>query len=210
VRIVRGVMTQESEIREHKTYTFRNEDSAARSVIVEHPVRTGYALRGDAHPVETTADWMRFRVGVEPKQTAVLLLDEARPLVNSYQLTNLDARQVELFVRQGSVNKAIENALRGVLEQKGVVAELDGRKSAADDEMSQIFDDQQRLRENMKALKGSAEEKVLLQRYTQQLNEQENRLERLRKDGEQLAAQRETAQAALSRMIQDLAFDVTI
>ena len=45
----------------------------------------------------------------------------------------------------------------------------------------QIFDDQQRLRENMKSLKGSAEEKKLLERYTQQLDAQETRLEALRK-----------------------------
>ena len=41
VRINRGTMIQESEIREKKTYTFRNEDTAPRTVIVEHPVRPG-------------------------------------------------------------------------------------------------------------------------------------------------------------------------
>ncbi len=46
VRIANGVLTQTSEIREKKTYTFRNEDSAARTVIVEHPVRVGYTLQG--------------------------------------------------------------------------------------------------------------------------------------------------------------------
>jgi hypothetical protein len=56
--------------REKKTYTFRNEDSAPRTIIVEHPVRAGYELRGYARPAETTADWMRFRLQVEPKQTA--------------------------------------------------------------------------------------------------------------------------------------------
>ena len=39
--------------------------------------------------------------------------------------------------------------------------------------------DQQRLRENMKALRGSAEEKQLLQRYTRQLDAQETRLDAL-------------------------------
>ena len=62
VRIDRGTMTQESEIREKKTYTFRNEDSASHTIIVEHPVRRGYVLRGDARPAETTAAWMRFQL----------------------------------------------------------------------------------------------------------------------------------------------------
>jgi len=63
--------------------------------------------------------------------------------------------------------------LRGVLAEKEVIDGLEEQKDAREMQMSQIFDDQQRLRENMKALKGSAEEKALLQRYTQQLNEQE-------------------------------------
>jgi hypothetical protein len=76
--------------------------------------------------------------------------------------------------------------------------------------MKQIYDDQQRLRENIKSLKGSAEEKLLLQRYTQQMNEQENRLDRLRKDIEQLTAKHDAAEAVLDKMIQDISFDVTI
>ena len=87
---------------------------------------------------------------------------------------------------------------------------VESKKSDREDEMEKIFDDQQRLRENMKALKGSAEEKALLQRYTQQLNEQENRLETLRKESQQLEAQTSSDQAALDKMIEELAFDVKL
>jgi len=207
VRISHGVMTHENEIREKKTYTFRNEDTAPRSVIVEHPVRTGYTLRSHIQPIETTAFWMRFRLQVEPKQTAALEVEEARALHTDYSLTNLSGAQVDLFVHQQSVNKTIEDALRKILAQKNVVSELDDKKTAREQDMQKIFDDQQRLRENMKALRGSAEEKALLQRYTQQLNEQENQLEKLRKETDQLNAQRDRADEALDQMIADLSFD---
>ena len=210
VRISRGVMTLENEVRESKTYTFRNEDSSPRAVIVEHPARQGYQLRGDARPVETTAGWMRFRVQVEPKQTASLVIEEARPLETTYAITNVSSEQVDLFVQQGSVNKAVEEALRKILAQKDVISDLEEKKNARDEEMQKIFDDQQRLRENMKALKGSAEEKALLQRYTGQLNGQENRLDSLRKEIEQLEAQQASAQEVLDRMVQELAFDVKL
>jgi hypothetical protein len=210
VHISQGVMTQESEVRERKTYTFRNEDSSPRTVLVEHPVRAGYTLRSETKPEETTADWMRFRLRVEPKQTAALVVEEARPVAATYQLTNVDERQVELFVRQQSINKAVEDALRRILKQKDVVAELDGRKDARDEEMKKIFDDQQRLRENMKALKGSSEEKLLVQRYTQQLNDQETRLEKLGKEMEQIQKEMDAAQGVLDQMIRDLAVDTAV
>ena len=210
VRVSQGVMTHESAVREKKTYTIRNEDTAPRLVIVEHPVRAGYELRSEARPAETTADWMRFRMQVAPKQTAVLVVEEARPIQSTYALTNVTSQQVELFVRQRSINQQVEEALRRILAQKNVVGELDSKKDGCDEEMNKIFDDQQRLRENMKALKGSAEEKLLLQRYTQQLNEQENRLEKLRKEKASLEVEQEKAQEALDTMIEGLSFDAAI
>ena len=167
-------MTHESEIRERKTYTFRNEDTTPRSVIIEHPVRVGYQLRGDVQPVESTPAWHRFRLRVDAKQTASLVVDEARLEQATYDLSDIDDDQVALFVKQQSINKTLEDALRRVLAQKAVIAGLESDKKAHEDETEQIFDDQQRLRENMKALRGSSEEKALLQRYTQQLNDAGN------------------------------------
>lgn len=112
-----------------------------------------------------------------------------------------------MCVRQQSINKPIEEALRKILKQKDLVSELDDKKTALKQDMQKIFDDQQRLRENMKALRGSAEEKALLQRYTQQLNEQENQLEKLRKETVDLNVQHDRAQGALDQMIEDLSFD---
>jgi hypothetical protein len=210
VRINHGTMIQESEIREKKTYTFRNEDTAPRTVIVEHPVRVGYELCSDIQPAETTAAWKRFRIPVESKQTASLVVEEARRELSSFAVTNISSEQVAVFVRDKSIDKTVQEALEKIVAQKTVVADLESKKSDRDDEQMQIFDDQQRLRENMKSLKGSQEEKKLLERYTQQLDAQENRLEALRKEIQQLEAQKQSAQEALDKMIEELSLDVKL
>jgi septal ring factor EnvC (AmiA/AmiB activator) len=115
-----------------------------------------------------------------------------------------------LLIGQKSIDPTIEAAFREVLSQKDAIAALEAQKSNRDDETQKIFDDQQRLRENMKALKGSPEEKALLQRYTQQLNEQENRLAALQNETDQLDKQIDTAKAALDKRIQQLEFDVKL
>ena len=104
----------------------------------------------------------------------------------------------------------MEAALRKVLAQKTVVAGITASISGQEAETTKIFDDQQRLRENMKALKGSAEEKALLLRYTKQLGDQEDRLEKLAKETAQLEAQREKEQGALDRLMQEMAMDVRL
>jgi hypothetical protein len=210
VIVSHGMMIHKSEVREKKTYTFRNEDSSPRTVIVEHPVRSRYELRGAAQPAETTAAWMRFRLDVGSKQTQSLTVEEARPIDVTYALTNISSAQVATLVEQRSIDKSVEEALRRVLAQKDVIDGLEQQNTAREEEKQRIFDDQQRLRENLKALKGSAEERALVERYTQQLNNQETRLESLRKEIAETAAKQQSAQAALDRMIAELSFDVKL
>ena len=62
----------------------------------------------------------------------------------------------------------------------------------------------------MKALRGSAEEKALLQRYTRQLDDQETQLEALRKKIQETEAQRDTANAQLEKMIGDLQIEAVM
>jgi hypothetical protein len=210
VVINKGAMAQESEVREKKTYTFRNEDSTPRMVIVEHPARAGYELRGDAKPVETSAGWQRFRVSVPSKETVSLVVDEARLLRETYVLSNIEASQVEVFVSQKSIDKTVEAALRRVLAQKAVIADLNSKVQQQESQSKSIEDSQERIRENMKALKGSAEERALLQRYTKQLGDQEDRLEAIGKETERLEAQLEKEEATLDKMIEQLSFDVRL
>jgi hypothetical protein len=210
VRVSKGVMTQESEIRENKTYTFRNEDSSPRTVIVEHPVRAGYELRGEIRPVETTASWARFRLEVPSKQTALLAVEEARPTQATYQVARISSDQLGVFVQQKSIPKEVEDALRRIVAQQAVIYELEGQKSARDAETAKIYEDQERLRENLKALKGTPEEKALVQRYTRQLDEQENRLQALQKETKQIQAQVESAQQVFEKMVSELSFDAKV
>lgn len=210
VRVANGTMIHESELREKKTYTFRNEDSQPRTIIVEHPARSGYELRGDAQPSEITSGWMRFRLNVEPKQTASLMVEEARPLQVSYKVDSISKDQIAVFLSQRSIDRNVEEALRKVLAQKELVGGVSSQKSDRESEQEKIFDDQQRLRENMKSLKGSAEERTLLQRYTKQLNDQEDRLEALRKEIARLDALEDTEQDKLNQMIRDLSVDIKL
>jgi hypothetical protein len=211
VLVRNGTLTQFSEEREKRTYTIRNEDDEARTLVIEHPLRNGWTLmKGGPSPAETSADAYRFRVQVAPRSTATLVVDEARPREARYQVGALSDEQVALFVQQGSINPEVERALRPILEKQAEIGRLTGQIGAKEAEMSRIGDDQQRIRENMKVLKGSSEEKALLQRYTRQLDAQEDQLETLRKDRDTLDTERRARQAELAALIDALAVDVTL
>ncbi len=115
-----------------------------------------------------------------------------------------------VFVKQRTISAEMEQALRKILGQKDVVAKLEAEMEARQKDIDRIVEDQGRLRENMKALKGSAEERALVQRYTKQLNDQETQLEELRKKILDNEAQRDKANDELEKMIDELALEATI
>ncbi|MDX2152024.1 MAG: carboxypeptidase regulatory-like domain-containing protein [Bryobacteraceae bacterium] len=210
VRVAKGSLVIVKEQRESLTYSFRNADSTPRTVVVEHPARPGFQLRSTPTPQETAAGLMRFRLEVPPRQTARLVVEEARPVEATYRIADLDSDLVALFVRQKSIDPALEEALKKVLAQKAVVRSFDAQESARESEAEVIYNDQERLRENMKALKGTPEERALVLRYTKQLNDQETRLEQLKREIEDVNAKQESAQKDLDRLIESLVFDIEL
>jgi hypothetical protein len=210
VIIAHGTMTQMTQERQENTYTIRNRDSAARTVVIEHPARAGWKLTDDETPAESSASFHRFRLAVEPKKTTELTVKEYRPILNSYQLTNVTDDQVKYFLVQKMINIETERVLRKVILQKNDIAQLDATIAGHKTQITSISDDQQRVRENMKALKGSAEEKALVERYVKELNEQEDRMQSLRHEITDLQQKRESAQKTLNETIEALQMEVTL
>ena len=211
VRILRGMMTTTSELREKKTYTVRNEDAFPRVLVVEHPVRPDFKLdEKGPQPEEKASGVYRFRVSVDPKKTEKLVINETRPNYTAYALINVTNDQIDLFVRQRYINPEVEKALRAIAARKSSAADLNAQVQLLQKNIDQIFADQGRLRENMKALKGSAEEKVLLQRYTRQLDEEETQLDTLRNKQKEPQALRDQVNAEIAKMIADLDIDTTL
>jgi predicted RNase H-like nuclease (RuvC/YqgF family) len=115
-----------------------------------------------------------------------------------------------LFLRQRTITPDVAQALQKITAQKAAVAKLEEEMENRQNDIDRIVDDQGRLRENMKALRGSAEEKSLLQRYTKQLDEQETQIEGLRKKIEDTEARRDKANEELQEMISSLQIDATL
>jgi carboxypeptidase family protein len=210
VRIIKGAMFQTSELRQQISYIVRNDDTTPRTVLIEHPLRFGWKIAdGGPKPEETTSAVYRFRQSVEPKSTAKLSIWESKPLETRYELTNITNDQIDMFLKQRSINPEIEQAFRKIIAQKDGVSALETELARLDEELQKIYDDQQRLRENLKALKGSAEERALTQRYTQQLNDQETRLEAIQREEKDLQARKDKAQAELDQTIENFSLEAT-
>jgi hypothetical protein len=207
--INKGVMLTTREQRQSRTYKVSNSDVNSREVVIEHPARPLWKLADDLKPEESSASFYRFRVKVNPKQSAQLVVEEHKPETATLALTNLTSDQVDVLTQQQRVTPAMEQAFRRVLDQKSAIAGLDAQLQARQQEVDAIGSDQSRLRENMKALKGSVEEKALTERYTHELNTQEDRLAALRGQISELRGKREQAAERLDHTLNEITLSET-
>jgi len=202
VKISKGVLTQVSELHERTSYTARNQDEGTRTLVIEHPARVEWQLaKAGKDPEEKAPGVYRFHVEVPSKATASLPVEEVRTLSTSYQLSNLNEDQIGVFVKQGTITPEMAQALAKITAQRAVVAKLEEEMENRQKDIDRIVEDRGRLRENMKAL---------LQRYTRQLDEQETQLDALRKKIQDTEAQRDKANNALEKMIDDLQIEATM
>jgi Carboxypeptidase regulatory-like domain len=210
-KISKGVLTQISEEEQRTLYTVRSEEDSARTLVVEHPARPGWRLKkGAQEPEEKSPGTYRFRVGLAAKATSTLPIEEVRPVSAVYQIADLGPDQVQLFLKNGALTSEMAAALQKITTQKAVVQKLEQEMEDRQKDIDRIVDDQGRLRENMKALRGSAEEKALLQRYTKQLDDQETQLAALRKKIQDTEIQRDAAQTQLETMIDELHLEASL
>ena len=73
-----------------------------------------------------------------------------------------------------------------------------------------IASDQQRIRENIQALGSARQERALRERYTRELNAQEDQLRELQAQIAKLSTERDLRRAELSRLMQKLTFEVNV
>jgi hypothetical protein len=207
IRIVKGLMYLTREQNDSRKYTLHNADASPRDVVIEHPARENWKLTEGPKPEETSASYLRFRVNVPAGQTAKLQIAEFHPETSELVLTNLDEKQIAFITQQRQITPAMQDAFRRVLDQKNKVDSLGTQIKARQREIENITKDQARVRENMKALKGSAEEKALLQRYAHELDSQEDRLNTLNKEISDLQEKQTQARNQLDQIVQQITLD---
>jgi Carboxypeptidase regulatory-like domain len=210
ISIAHGLLVQHTEVVGRRVYTIRNSDTTERRVVIEHPIRAGWKLTGGGRPEETSADAYRFVVTVPAATTETLTVTEQQPLDSTYRVSDITDPQIEVIVRESGNDGSLKQALAPIVASKAALAALASDLNARAAELKRIGDDQQRVRENMKALKGTSEEQQLLKRYAAQLNQQEDRVETLRRETEDLQRRQREAQAELTRAIEALALDVAV
>ncbi len=205
IHLRRGTLTLRHSARETRTYTARNVDQKAKTLLVEHPARPEYKVLSPT-PTETTATLNRFEVPLPPAATAKLAVVEERVYETAYAVTDLPPDTLLLYARNKILTEAARAQLEKLVALRKTAAETDRAIARTEKEIQELGQDQERLRQNINSLNRVAGQQEQVQRYSRDLAAQETKLAALRDGLSELRKAREQSAAALDALLDKMEF----
>jgi len=205
IHVRRGLLTVRTAARETKTYTIHNVDAKPKTLIVEHAIRQGYRLI-DAKPSETTASAYRFEVKLAPQATEKPPVTEERLVDQTVALANTSSDFLLTYIQNKELDAAGRKQLEAIAGQQRLIAENNAAIQRCDQEINDLVQDQQRIRQNIVTLNQVSGQQEQVQNYARRLSAQEAELA-TRRDRQAERKQKKTAlEAGLNKLIEGMEF----
>ncbi|HTC86869.1 MAG TPA: DUF4139 domain-containing protein [Bryobacteraceae bacterium] len=201
----RGILTTRVAMDETRTYTIRNVDQKAKTLIIEHPEREGYKLVA-LKPAETTSNAYRFEVKLGPDATEKFPVAEERVYQTTTSISSLTPDVLLGYVQNKTLSEAARNQLQQILDAKRQIADLDGQIRQLDSDINGMVSDQTRIRQNMQSLNQVSGQQDQVQKYARQLAAQESSLASSRDKSSDLKKQKGAAESRLNSLIEKMDF----
>ncbi len=207
IHATRGVITAKSAMEETRTYTIRNVDQKAKTLILEHPLRGGFTLLNQK-PAEKTAGAYRFEIQLAAGATQEFPVTEERVFDQSYQVGNMTPDILLTYIqnRNLTLSDAARRQLQRIADQKSQIVENDLALQDTQGQLRDLNTDEQRIRENINSLNRVSSQQQLVQNYAKQLDASEQQLAQLRDHQAELQKKKTTLQGELDKLIEALAF----
>lgn len=205
ISIAKGVLMIRRAEQSQVTYVIRNAASDARTVVLEHPVRSGYILDASLKPDETTSTVYRFRIQAPAGQTVRLPITANHTGFTTYQLVDSDENQLAFFIQQTDNNPQLTAALAPILEARRRVAEAEAAKDRTDTTLENLHSNEDRQRANITAL--ATADKAARDRFVHDLNATEDQIISAQKELDARTAALDAAKAELANRIESLQLD---
>ena len=201
----RGIVTTKLAAEETRTYTVRNVDQKAKTLILEHPLRPGYVLLSQK-PKEKTATNYRFELQLAAGATQEFAVNEERVYEQSIAVTNLTPDILVNYLQNRSLTDAGRRHLQRIVDQKRLIAENDRALQDVDAQMRGLNSDEDRVRRNIQSLNNVSGQQQQVQTYARQLDSQEQQLAALRDRQAELQKKKSTLQGELDKQVEAMTF----
>ncbi len=195
IKAQKGIVHVTRKFREEKIYKVVNRADADRTLLIEHPNRSGqgFKLVDTPKPAEETADLWRFQTAVPSGKTVEYKVTEERDVGEQIVLTNSNDDQIRFVINLAEAGPELKKQLTEALAKKGKWDAVRRDLAQVQADLQRINADQDRIRKN---LRETPKEAAVYETYLKKLSDQEKEIDALTEKQKQLMAQEHEARKA--------------
>ena len=156
-KIVGGVLVLQRKQVAQQEYRLENRSNTVKTIIIEHPVRSGWSLVDNSDLMETTAAWYRFRRVAPANKQITLTVSEEQ--IHEQRLVLQQMSASGLFAqRQGNhFSPAMQAVLTQAANEQQTVEKSQRDLQENNQQLENLKKEQERIQANLKAVgSGSA------------------------------------------------------
>lgn len=209
-RLSRGTLVLHRHRVERTVYAIRSKLQRELDLFLEHRFREGWELVDTPRPVEKTESFYRFRVDVPAGKTTRFEVREKGDEFESWQIRDVEQEQIGLWLEAGYIDEPTRDRLQALTELNERLSSLSYWISERSAEINEIFQNQERLRENLQALGTSRDEQSLRERYVASLAGEEDRLRDIKGQIQQWREQKGEVEAQIDAMLKEISHEVEL
>ncbi|HZZ73297.1 MAG TPA: hypothetical protein VFE24_13665 [Pirellulales bacterium] len=179
VKLVKGTLQTSRKLSRETKYVIKNSGKHDKKVLVEVPHDPNWNLVEPKEPTEKTRDLYRFAVQAEPGKPSTLTVREEQTVSQQMAVSNLDEGTIVFYMNSKVISPEAKAALAEVIKRKQAIQVTAQKKGNLQQQVSVVDQEQSRIRQNMAQLERNSD---LYNRYVKKFGEQEDQVEKLRKD----------------------------
>jgi hypothetical protein len=183
-------------------YTIKGAAKEDRRVVIEHPRAQGWELvTPDPKTAEMTDTAFRIPFDVKAGATIKQTVTTQWPRLEEQQLVDIGLDLVLAYAANEGLTPAQRAAFNRIGEYKRNIAAFDRQIETESDARDRVFEEQERIRENIKAVPSGSE---LQSRYLRSMGQLEDQAETHKRNIDRLQAQRAAEQQRLADYVAGL------
>jgi hypothetical protein len=202
----RGMLTSKYAVEEVETFTIKNIDPKAKTLIIEHPQRDGYKLLEPAKATETTADEYRFEIKLAASATQTFVIREERVYDQTVSMISMTPDMIAVWTQNKAISAAGRQQLEQIAAKKLDIATNDAALRQAESSIADLTQDQTRVRSNIQSLNNVKNQQDLVQQYASQLAANETKMVALRDTQSELKRKKTALESELNTLMEKMDF----
>ncbi len=188
-----------------RTYTIRNVDARQKTLIVQQSGGNEYTVLSPK-PSERTAQAYRFEVKLPANGSQTLKVEQERNYYNSTALTSSTPDFLLTVIENKEISDSARRQLRALADLKSSLVEVDRNLVLANTQMSDLTNDQTRLRQNIDSLNRVKGQEDQVGKYSSQLSGNEAQLAKLRDQRRDFTTRKASLESEVRSAIDQLDF----